>query len=706
MTINTNVPSLNAQRNLSKTQGALQNSLQRLSSGLRINSAKDDAAGLAISNRMSSQVRGLNQAARNANDGISMAQTAEGALQENTNILQRIRELSIQSANDSNSAMDRQALNNEVQSLLSEVQRIAVSTEFNGKKLIDGTLTGAQFHVGAYANQTITVNVGNAQISNLGSYQVSTGLTSVTGQALAAGDLLINGHDVGVSVDSSAESKATAINGISDLTGVSATASTELASANALVRNQTLQAGDLVINGVNIGAVAGSNNVVTQGENLATAINAVANQTGVQAVHNQSTGALTLTSSTGKNIEITSTNGDVGYSRLENATGLEVSASTEQAQSTFTLANGSAAINTLTFSNAQAAVNDTVIVGGVTFTFADAADLDNNIVARGANQADSAAGLRAGIAARIADGTLKNITETGSGAEVVITSTAATATTDHTDITATLATPANASVAATNPEGGLAAGNTLLVGGVTYEFVLNADDVTSGNVAVVLGADDNAIAANLEAAIDAQYAAGNTNIQASVSDVAVTLTSDLKGTPGNSTVDGTLDVTGATGGSLTEDLNGGTGTAADGTGTALTGYGEITLNSGSSFLITGDAPGKAGLENATVSLSSINQIDISTAEGANEAISLLDGAMTQITNMRGELGAVQNRFDSTIANLESTSENISAANSRILDADFAVETANLTKAQILQQAGTAMLAQANQLPQAVLSLLQ
>jgi flagellin len=706
MTINTNVPSLNAQRNLSRSQDMLQSSLQRLSSGLRINSAKDDAAGLAISTRMSAQTRGLNQAARNANDGISMAQTAEGALQENTKILQRIRELAIQSANDSNSAMDREALNNEAQSLLAEAQRIAVSTEFNGKKLIDGSLTGSQFHVGAYANQTISVNVGNSQISNLGSYQVTSGLTNVTAAKLEAGDLLINGHDVGVSVDGSAESKTTAINAVSDLTGVSATASTELASANALARNQTLQAGDLVINGVNIGAIAGSNNVVIQGENIANAINNVANQTGVQAVHSQSTGALTLTSSTGKNIDITSLNGNAGYSRLENATGLEVSASTEQAQSTYTLANGSAAVNTLLFENDAAAVDDTVVVGGVTFTFAVAADLDNNVVAHGASAADSAAGLRAGIAARIADGTLKNITETGTGANVVITSTAATATTDHTDITATLATGANATLTATTSEGGLAAGNTLQVGGVTYEFVLNADEVTSGNAAVVLGADNNAIAANLEAAIDAQYTAGNTNIQASVSGAVVTLTSDLKGTHGNSTVDGTETVTGATADSLVENLAGGTGPAADGTGTALTGYGEITLNSGSSFLITGNAPGKAGLENAAVSLSSVNQVDLRNVEGANEAISLLDGAMTQITNMRGDLGAIQNRFASTIANLESTSENISAANARIMDADFASETANMTKAQILQQAGTAMLAQANNLPQNVLSLLQ
>jgi flagellin len=152
ITINTNVASLNAQRNLNNSQAALNNAMQRLSSGLRINSAKDDAAGLAISDRMTSQIRGLNQAARNANDGISLAQTAEGALQESTNILQRMRELAVQSANDTNSASDRSSLQAEVNQLKQEMDRIAGTTEFNGKKLLDGTMTTAQFQVGANAH--------------------------------------------------------------------------------------------------------------------------------------------------------------------------------------------------------------------------------------------------------------------------------------------------------------------------------------------------------------------------------------------------------------------------------------------------------------------------------------------------------------------------------------------------------------------------
>ncbi|MDX9700832.1 MAG: flagellin domain-containing protein, partial [Rhodocyclaceae bacterium] len=190
--INTNVPSLNAQRNLNTSQGALSTSLQRLSSGLRINSAKDDAAGLAISDRMTSQIRGLDQARRNSNDGISLAQTAEGALQESGNILQRIRELSVQSANATNSASDRLALNSEVNQLIAELDRIAGTTSFNGLKLIDGSYTAQTFQVGAFARETITVNIGAATSDRLGINKVAssnelTGITNATNTAPALG---------------------------------------------------------------------------------------------------------------------------------------------------------------------------------------------------------------------------------------------------------------------------------------------------------------------------------------------------------------------------------------------------------------------------------------------------------------------------------------------------------------------------------------
>ncbi len=181
LTINTNVASLNAQRNLGKSQNDLSRSMERLSSGLRINSAKDDAAGLAISDRMTAQIRGLNQAARNANDGISLAQTAEGAMQETTNILQRMRELAIQSANDTNSASDRASLQAEVNQLQQEMTRIAASTSFNGQNILDGTLNDAQFQVGANANETISFSIPSARSTELGNHLLTSSNDTATG---------------------------------------------------------------------------------------------------------------------------------------------------------------------------------------------------------------------------------------------------------------------------------------------------------------------------------------------------------------------------------------------------------------------------------------------------------------------------------------------------------------------------------------------
>jgi flagellin len=191
LVINTNVAALNAQRNLGTTQRGLNTSMQRLSSGLRINSAKDDAAGLAISDRMTSQIRGLNQAIRNANDGISMSQTAEGALAESTNLLQRMRELAIQSANDTNTAQDRASLNAEFVQLQAEIDRIATTTQFNNQNVLDGTFatTGAIFHVGANANQTISITIATADAVTLGVDAASIDITDRANANLAIADI-------------------------------------------------------------------------------------------------------------------------------------------------------------------------------------------------------------------------------------------------------------------------------------------------------------------------------------------------------------------------------------------------------------------------------------------------------------------------------------------------------------------------------------
>jgi flagellin len=229
--INTNIASLNTQRNLGSSQASLNTSIQRLSTGLRVNSAKDDAAGLSIAERMNSQVRGLNVAARNANDGVSLAQTAEGALGKVGDMVQRIRELAVQSSNATNSSGDRGALQQEVSQLKAEIDRVSQSTNFNGTKLLDGSFTAAKFQVGANAGEDITIaSITNSQLAGMGvvnraSTQSSTAITTLT--ATSAGDLTVNGTDIGVlaAAGTTQERQAQvvdAINRVSTTTGVGA----------------------------------------------------------------------------------------------------------------------------------------------------------------------------------------------------------------------------------------------------------------------------------------------------------------------------------------------------------------------------------------------------------------------------------------------------------------------------------------------------
>lgn len=612
--INTNIASLNSQRNLNKTQNELSVSLQRLSSGLRINSAKDDAAGLAISERFTTQIRGLNQAVRNANDGISLAQTAEGALGEAGNALQRIRELSVQAANSTNSISDRAALNSEAQQLLSEIQRNATTTTFNGQRILDGSFSSAQFQVGAEANQTISFGISGATTNLLGAFQ-SSGAAAVSTNAFdgTAASFSINGVAVAVSAatsaagvtSGSAAAKVTAINSITAQTGVKATASNSV-TGSAPISAKGLSNGDLVINGIAVGSIAKASTAVVQGQNAASAINAVSSKTGVTAVANTSTGALSLTAADGRDITISAGNAaDTQIvTDIFNATGLDAS----------TGANP-------TGNNAQ----DFTLNANAVFT------------------------------------------------------TAATATT-----------------------GEIVAGDTLKIDGVTYEFNVSGAASTS-NVEVTLadGATANTIASALQAAITTQRTAGKTTASATVNTNVVSVTNDVVGLESLGGVFTTTE-TGTVGAALGTETN---GTDAVGT-TAVVNGGTLTLSSDKNFTFSGTGLAAAGLGSATTALSKLDAVDISTVDGANKAISVLDGALAQVSTIRADLGAVQNRFQSTVANLSATSENLSAARSRVLDTDFAAETAALTRAQILQQAGVSILKQANSLPQLVLSLLQ
>lgn len=624
--INTNVASLNAQRNLNTSQSALATSLQRLSSGLRINSAKDDAAGLAIADRMTSQIRGLNQASRNANDGISLSQTAEGALSTIGSSLQRMRELSIQSANSTNSASDRDALNAETQQLLSEIQRVAQTTQFNGLNLLDGSFAAQQFQVGANANQTISVSIAGATTSSLGAWGgagasvLSSAVDNGTGPVAWTGSstIAINGVSIGASVaDStkagwsagSAAAKALAINSKTSETGVAATATTTTTGA-APTGSASLANGGLKLNGVAVGPIASATTAVGQGMNAANAINAVTNQTGITATYSTTSGALTLTASDGRDIKIEAgTATAAGVAQVLNATGLTAADVGSTA--------ATAGAGTVTFTG-TAVAGDTTTINGVVFTFAQGSSASNTIV----------------------DAT-------------------------HVTVTYDIATNNTAAAAGTALFSAITAAKASNEATSTALAPLTATDNTTGTVTLT----DSRV--GTAATVGRTITETNTNGTANVSAVAGS--------------DGAIDVNAF-------NTVGGT----------------LTLSASENFTLTGTGTGLAdgGLSSFTSALSQLSSVDIGSLSGANSAIAVIDAALAQINSQRAGLGAYQNRFESTVSSLATTAENLSAARSRIQDADFAAETAALTRNQILQQAGTAMLSQANSLPQNVLSLLR
>ena len=309
--INTNVAAMNAHMYSLNNNRSLDNSLAHLSSGLRINKAADDASGLAIANQLGAQAKGLGQAIRNANDGINLAQTADGALDEYSKIINTIRTKSIQAASDGQNANSRKAIQSDINKLLEEAQNIATTTSFNGQNLLDGTFTDKQFHIGAYANQTVGISIGNAQTTSVGDYAKTTG--GATTAALAANDLTINSVDVGAATID-AKDQARAINSVSNDTGVTATATTEVLGG--AVTGGTIADNDITINGVSIGALTIQANDVNG--KLTDAINAISDQTGVTAT--LAGGKLTLTASAGDDIIIGEANSGAGKAGLTAAT--------------------------------------------------------------------------------------------------------------------------------------------------------------------------------------------------------------------------------------------------------------------------------------------------------------------------------------------------------------------------------------------------
>jgi len=686
--INTNLQSLNAQRNLGVSQNSLATAMQRLSSGLRINSAKDDAAGLAISDRMTAQVNGLNQAVRNANDGASIAQTAEGALGEITNSLQRMRSLAIQSANDTNSATDRASMQKEVAQLQQEITRQATQTQFNGKNLLDGSFSNALLQVGAYANQTISFGIGSAKATDIGANQaVSNGTvgtanvlettsktnigtlaaaTSITNNGVTAGSLTItsdlapSGKAITVAAGDSAKTIAANINAETANTGVVASAKTEV----------TLSA--LTAQGITTLSINGNNYAVTAlNAGLATTINGDTATTGVSASYDGTT--FKLTAADGRDIKISISDTDGTNDAVITVGG-----------------------QTLTSGDTTATNTDSIVVGGqVTLDSRNAfsiAQTGTNVMAAASTAAAATSSpatsvmLGNGVAAQ-------TLTVTGSTGTANVSVTANASAYSITQLvnqqSAKTGVTATARTEATLSELGAAG---------TVSFTLagsNASPVTI--TANVTSKDDLS-----EVAKQINNMASSTGITAELSDdkKSVKLVSaegyDIKLANFSNSATGTADTVKLSGTTLTEG-------AAD----SLTVGGKVSFSSSGAFTVTStDANSTIVSGTASSSLSSVASIDVGTQQGANDAINIVDGALGFVDDLRATLGAIQNRLSSVVASNQATAQNVTAARSQVQDADFAAETSNLSRAQVLQQAGTAMVAQANQLPQGVLALLR
>ncbi len=714
LTINTNVASLNAQRNLGASQSNLNQSMQRLSSGLRINSAKDDAAGLAISDRMTSQIRGLNQAARNANDGISLAQTAEGAMQETTNILQRMRELAVQSANDTNTATDRASLQAEVNQLKQEITRISETTTFNGKNLLDGSFSNAQFQVGANSNETIEFGIDSARAEDIGSNTLATdnemGIEAATSST------------TGISADYSAGSDTFTV------TQADGTETEVDAGADAAELATNLEA----VTGSGTVTAEYSNEVVfdlsaldaLDADDDATAVITLDNgDTTTVTVDGTSDDALSIGTTTAEdgswNLEGTSLtysqNSDVGTNLgITNVTWNNGTNGALSGDITYT-ADSVDGAQTITNGGDGVAVSDNTLDQRAAADYTFSSDADVVSVTSDGDSLGVTAGEEGLVGVGEADVTAgnnvahQNLTIVGpegsaSGVEIEENSTANAIATAVNDVSATTGVTADARTTATLSD--LSANGT-----VTFQLQgSNSGDGEAAEISATVTSDDLSALAQ---AINDQ--AGTTGITAEISgsndEISLTQASgydiSISGFTHSDSADQTMNISGVQGAAtrLTDDGSSDYDSATVG--------GEVTFSASDNFNITSDVDSDSGSifavgsgESNVSDLNSIAELDITTVEGSADAITSIDGALAQIDTFRGDLGAVQNRFESTIANLQNVSENLSAARSRILDADIAQETSNMTKQNILQQAGVSILAQANQAPQLALSLLQ
>jgi flagellin len=693
--INTNISSLNAQRNLDKSQSAQDTALQRLSSGLRINSAKDDAAGIAIANRLDAQVKGLSVASRNAGDGVSLSQIAEGSIESISTSLQRLRELAVQSSNATNGDSERVALNQEAQQLIEEIERTSASASFNGVNLLDGTFQGKSFQVGANVGDEVNVSLGSVSTSALGTAETAGISGSVSKTALVAGttnldlvagDLVINGASIGASTSdsdtssrilgaSSSIAKAAAINAASDITGVTATVTENNVEGTALATVAANAAANVTINGTTFSLTTAVttdlSGTASELGKVADVINAKSDLTGVTAsvVATETAGGASayrvdLTAADGRNVDIV-----------------------EAADSTiFGLAAGGAAAAT-----AQ------VYVGDVTLSSVDGSDI---VIGSDTGNIDNAGFEEGTFGGNVGglqgdSGLIANRAALQTG-DLVINGAAISPSLASDDVASSASNSASAiaKAAAINKASDAtgvtaeASANTLYSGDIT---VLTAGALTVNGVSVTIAAGTD-VGQKVTNAIDAINAVvGQTGVKAEALDAnSYKLIAE----------DGRNIVLGGGGAANDEGFVDSTNVA----GITLTSGGKIDLSSDTGNIER--AGFNVGTFGGSESGTLLKDVDISTADGAKAAITAVDNALNSVNSERAKLGSIQSRFESVISANAIAIENFSASASRIKDADFAAETAALSRAQVLQQAGISVLAQANARPQQVLSLLQ
>ena len=718
--INTNVKALNAQASMSNVNKSMETAMERLSTGIRINSAKDDAAGLAIALRMTADIRGTAVAIRNANDAISLSQTAEGGLGQINDILQRMRELAVQSSNATAAPDNRQASQLEISQLKQEIDTIANRTNFNGIKLLDGTAAKLNIQTGVNAGDMMIMNISAARTQDIGiggrASLSATGHFHATAGSLAkqinAGDLLINGVQIGASTadgdslsskdkSSSAIAKVAAINASSAQTGVLATVGKTTVSGT-IMTNSASTSGTVTINGVTTDTISVTADAGVSRTNVVNAINLISAQTGVKAVD---TGDLKkgvlLVADDGRNIAFT----------MSTIVAANTGLGTEGVYSgSYQLTSTNGSPIALSSSSSGTIANAGVVAGTYQANVSTVTSTARALTVSGTAPSASTTGI-------LEAGTMKI---NGIAIDAAVT---ASDTASYVSTTSTKAASAIAIAAAINAKTSLtgvtatAQANTVVGDNFTLSDV--AKDIAINGVTISLSAAQSSTRGGIVAEIN--KVSGQTGVVASDNGRGLTLTAadgrniTLLGNSGASGVTTGADYGLVSGGVAQMKAVQATAATALTASTAVTTYAAVTLSSDTSFALEGGSDGnqsfeKLGFKTGVVGGNNngikVSTIDVSTQGGAQLAITALDAAMKSVSMNQAQLGAYQNRLESAIANLTEGSTNMNASRSRVLDTDYAKESTNLAKAQIITQAATAMLAQANQSAQSVLALLK